>query len=168
MDIIFIDTNKYLDYYRVNDESIIFSLEELVKLKDYVFITKQIVDEFHRCKLKEACTTLKKYQEAFNKVEWLPEPWFLGSEKSSKGKRKVIRQDDRKKALKESICSALLRISRGEDEITVALKPVFDGARPHSPEQFQSAKKRKALGNPPGKKTTPLAINFHGFCFSTP
>jgi hypothetical protein len=89
-------------------------------------------------------------------VQWPPEPWFLGSETSSRGNRKVIRHDTRQQELDAKISKALVAISRGEDEITTTLEPVFALAKAHDSEQLRSAELRKTLGNPPGKRNDPV------------
>lgn len=47
----------------------------------------------------------------------------------------------------------LEQVSRSEDEVSRALAPIFARAVPHSPEEFQRARDRRELGNPPGKST---------------
>src|SRR5262249_26110803 len=104
----------------------------------------------------EASKTLGKYREAFKDLNWPPEPWFLGTAEGSKGQRKILDQKARTKILDERITEMLTRVSRGEDEISTMLQPIFAAAKRHEAKHLKRAEARKKLDNPPGKKSDPI------------
>ncbi len=66
-------------------------------------------------------------------------------------KVKKVRKD-----LKSLAMQIMEQISRGEDDVSKALAPIFAKAVLPTPEEQQRAKERRERGNPPGKKEDPL------------
>jgi hypothetical protein len=48
------------------------------------------------------------------------------------------------------------KIRQSNDEVSLALTPLFLGAVPHLDEELERAKQRKERGQPPGKKVDPI------------
>ena len=60
--LLFIDTNKYLDLYRINEGKKILAL--LKEQKQYIFVTQQIVNEVQRNKIVAVADFMKdKFQK---------------------------------------------------------------------------------------------------------
>jgi hypothetical protein len=61
-----------------------------------------------------------------------------------------------RKALKDATIKALDDVAQSRDEVSRALKIIFENAISHTPSQLSSAKERLLLGNPPGKSANTL------------
>jgi hypothetical protein len=153
--LLFIDTNKYLDLYRIDKgKELLAPLKEQV---DYIFVTKQVVNEVERNKVGVAADFLKKkFQElkiqTFNLPDHLSDTYTNQREDILKQMKKIT-QDIRKVNAEVDAweLSIIKQISCSEDEVSKALSSIFAKAVPHTPEELQRARERKELGNPPGK-----------------
>lgn len=156
--LLFIDANKYLDLYRIEQgEKLLAPLGEQV---DYIFVPQQVVNEFQRNKAKVVADSLsQKFQELkpniFNNPDYL-----INAINASVEQRKDIRHQTReiKQKIKQVICEMNVfaldlveQVSSSNDEVSKALASIFANAVHHSPEELQKARQRKELGNPPGK-----------------
>ncbi len=152
--LLFIDTNKYLDLYRINEGKKILAL--LKEQKQYIFVTQQIVNEVQRNKIVAVADFMKdKFQKMGLQGFNLPDHLYSTADQSKEISKqmKEISTNIKKvntevEALKLSI---ITQISCSEDEVSKALSSIFANAVPHTAEQLQRARERKELGNPPGK-----------------
>lgn len=153
---IFIDTNKYLDFYRYKDEN----MEILNKLSDCndIIISEQVIDEFERNRNKELHSLLDKANELCKKAN---ENFFnlepLGIfEKDIK----VMNSESRKKIgeIKANIVSFKEKIEEiiGSDNSDIVLNmfhKIVDNPETilysHDDEVYQKALKRNHLGGVP-------------------
>ncbi|WP_416670240.1 PIN domain-containing protein [Egbenema bharatensis] len=158
--LLFIDTNKYLDLYRIDKgKKLLAPLGEQV---DYIFVTQQIFSEVQRNKILVAAEFLsQKFKEL--KLQTFNLPDHLSStnidhrndilQQMSEITQKIKNVNAEVGALALGIME---QISRSEDEVSKALFPIFANAVPHSPEELQRARDRRELGNPPGKIKNPI------------
>ena len=155
---IFIDTNKYLDFYRYKDEN----MEILNKLSDCndIIISEQVIDEFERNRNKELHSLLDKANELCKKAN---ENFFnlepLGIfEKDIK----VMNSESRKKIgeIKANIVSFKEKIEEiiGSDNSDIVLNmfhKIVDNPETilysHDDEVYQKALKRNHLGGSTSK-----------------
>ena len=153
---IFIDTNKYLDFYRYKDEN----MEILNKLSacNDIIISEQVIDEFERNRNKELHSLLDKANELYKKAN---ENFFnlepLGIfEKDIK----VMNSESRKKIgeIKANIVSFKEKIEEiiGSDNSDIVLNmfhKIVDNPKTifysHDDEVYQKALKRNHLGGVP-------------------
>lgn len=143
--LLFIDTNKYLDLYRTKyGKKLLPTLGQLI---DDIFITQQIVDEVFRNKLSETVAFLGKCD--IPRADDFYHPLWEGM-----GDAKEIEDKCRQwqSALKKVQDDAIDKVSRSEDDVSVALEPLFAKARSATGGEMQKARDRKERGNPPGKK----------------
>ena len=158
--LLFIDANKYLDLYRMDEgKKLLVPLEGVV---DYIFVTQQVVSEVQRNKILVAAEFLgQKCKEL--KIKGFNLPDHLSS--TCIDQRKDILQQMREITKKISnvntevdilVLSIMEQISRSEDEVSKALLPIFDKAVSHSSKELQGARERKEFGNPPGKSANPI------------
>jgi hypothetical protein len=142
--VIFIDANKYLELYRIKDPTPL--LGAIIEQRERIFVTRQIVDEVARNKLRVAATDLKEQLK------------HLGQAARDSGAvaeaRVMIRAAEA--ALKTSVPKTLERISRSKDDVSEALASLFAGALAETNDEFERARRRRERGNPPGKPTDPL------------
>jgi hypothetical protein len=163
-DVLFIDANQYLDLYRTNSgKKLLPALEEQ---RNYIFVTKQVVDEVFRNKVEAAKDFLisqAKNVEPDSVAVPVPED-FLGVARTCARlcrlwwSRRFAKMPKRRttKEFKKRAHELLEQVSLSEDDISTALEPIFAKAIAPEAEELQGAKKRKAHGNAPGKKNGPL------------
>jgi len=159
--LLFIDSNKYLDLYRIDKGKKL--LTPLVEQIDYIFITQQVANEVQRNKIIVATDFLRKKSKEL-KLQTLNLPDHL-SDASADEKRKNILQGmsevtQKIKTMNAEVDALVLdsiqQISRSEDEVSRALDQIFARAISHSPEELLRARDRRELGNPPGKIANPI------------
>jgi ribosome biogenesis SPOUT family RNA methylase Rps3 len=123
---IFIDSNQYLDLYRVVEGKKLLSL--LQEQRDYIFVTVQIVEEVQRNKLQVMAKFLTKHFEQL-KVRRLgvPDHLFDISVDTTTSLRKKL--DDLSKSideanieLKNAAVQTLQHASLSKDEVSKARK----------------------------------------------
>jgi hypothetical protein len=153
--LLFIDTNKYLDLYRIDKGKEL--LTPLKEQADYIFVTQQVVNEVQRNKMVVAADFLKKkFQElklqTFNLPDHLSDTYTNQREDILKEMKKIT-QDIKKVNAKVDAweLSIIKQISCSEDEVSKALSSIFTNPVAHTSEELQRARERKELGNPPGK-----------------
>jgi len=153
--LLFIDTNKYLDLYRIGKGKEL--LKPLKEQADYIFVTKQVVNEVQRNKVVVAADFLKReFQElqlkTFNLPDHLSDTYTSQREDILQEMRKIT-QDIKKVNSKVDAweLSIIKQISCSEDEVSKALSSIFANPVAHTTQELQRARERKELGNPPGK-----------------
>jgi len=158
--LLFIDSNKYLDLYRIDKgKKLLAPLGEQI---DYIFVTQQVVNEVQRNKILVAADFLRKKSKEL-KLQTFNLPDHL-SNTSIEQRNDILQRmseiDQKIKDMNAEIDTLVLgimeQISYSEDEVSKALSLIFANAIPHSSEELQRARERRELGNPPGKITNPI------------
>jgi hypothetical protein len=157
MPILFIDTNAYLNLYGVSHAR--YPLGMLDSVRDYIFITKQIVDEFNRNKLTKAIQTINGYAKPPAKIS-VPD-LLTDDEESLKQLRQKAQQvitlsQEIEQGFYSMTMQTIEAVSRSEDLISRSLEPIFDRANSPSLETRERARLRREIGNPPGKSEQSL------------
>jgi hypothetical protein len=158
--IIFIDANPYLDLYRITKGQRL--IEALTEQKDFLFVTDQISREVQRRKLQVAAEFFATQFQALNVRSFeIPDHLSDLSGHAATELRSVVKDinthvEKANEVLEEITSDALRRISRSEDEVSKALGALFDKAVKHRKEELTRARRRKEVGDPPGKKNDPL------------
>ena len=156
---ILIDAQMYIDIYRTHSGKHLLGL--LAEVKDYIFVTEQLVQEVNKHKLPEALGFLKQCQIGKPAGCKLPDHLFDESgaiadeihEKLGFANEKIMEAN---RVLEKSIADTLRRISLSEDVTSKALAPLFNKAVKHTSDELERATIRKARGIPPGKNADPL------------
>jgi len=149
--ILVIDANQYLDLYGIKDgrDKLLQSLEDH---RTNIFITSQIVEEVDRNKVRVVHEYLQNRIKQFHNQTGEFPFYLLDIPHNQLEKLKaVLRTDGADYDIKRAIEETLRRVSRSEDSISRALKPIFEQAKIHSKEQLARARDRKERGSPPGK-----------------
>jgi hypothetical protein len=159
--LLFIDAQQYLDLFRtVSGHKL---LRPLKTLRDRIFVTEQVADEVRRNKVRIACEFLTEQFNKVNKQTNFGLPSHLFGETEESVQRISAELDEivgKIKKLNEGLAALahdiLGRISRSEDEVSVTLEAIFDGAVRANDTELRRAEHRKIIGNPPGKKVDPI------------
>lgn len=158
--LLFIDTNKYLDLYRIlNGKKLVSALSEQ---SSNIFVTQQIVDEVLRRKLEVTSHFLNEQLHGLKRSQHNLPDQFSGENDNQKGEilknmREIGSQIDSINADIDSHALAIFeQVEKSTDEVSECLKKVFSNAVAHDGGELERAKSRKAVGNPPGKPTGPL------------
>ena len=142
--LIVIDTTQYLELYRLsNGPKLLNAIKEQQK---HIFITKQVVNEVQRNKLREAAKLRAALFEELTQAE--------RCSTISEAIRQKIQGTAAK--FKTDTPEILDRVSRSEDDVSKSLADLFKGAVRESTDELQRARLRKERGNPPGKREDPL------------
>jgi hypothetical protein len=151
----FIDANRYLDLYEVGSGKEL--LEALQEQKEYIFVSRQIVDEVMRSKLTCAERFFYKVKE-IGEINAIVPDHLLGisPEKVAKLRSAVKGADDAKKEIRELAAKALSLIGRSEDDVSKRLASLFDKAVEPNSYEMAGARDRREHGNPPGEVRDPL------------
>jgi hypothetical protein len=161
---LFIDANQYLKLYMA-DKGKKRLLRILNENQQYIFITKQVVDEVQRNKLSLAERFLSSMTQRVRDLKPptfdSPEHFFGRSDSTTMNLHQKLNQiQDQTREVEADLQKAALQflkeISRSEDDVSKALAELFNKAVVHTNEEFQRAKERKDRGNPPGKPNDPL------------
>jgi hypothetical protein len=159
---LFIDANIYLRFYDSNSKEFKKLLKSIEEIKDSIFITRQIQNEIERNKLNVFVTSFIGYEKQFglNKIT-LPEHLEASTDKELKDwniatNELVNKSNDQKKKLKEITEKLIENITNNKDKVSQTLNKIFSSSHQATVEQTNKARKRKELGNPPGKNDDPL------------
>jgi len=158
---IFLDTNIYLDFYRLR--SVAKLLLSLQSVKDKIFLPEQVRNEVIRNRLKAALERIGEDDKKLS-IEIVPFPDLLTqialtSDHPSLEEEWTIfgnRSKELKKEYKSVLAKTARHIAEGVDPISQGLQEVFLNVRAHNDEQLKKARLRKELGHPPGKPNDPL------------
>jgi hypothetical protein len=163
--LILIDANVYLDFYASGGTTA--KLKSLIDgYIDRIFISQQVAIEILRNRSKLVSQLFQNYSDQLNQElpRSLPEiPIRLLADKQADAKawndsaRKV---KDAHKQLKEQFIElrswAIESVRTGEDELSQLISKVTSRAVAADDQTIQKARRRKELGNPPGKRNDPL------------
>lgn len=158
---IFIDTNIYLDFYRLN--SVRAMLPPLENLSEHILSTEQVVNEVLRNRVS---VTRDFLREDLKKCQLVKPsiPDFLTKEAVSeicpeiaKISKECSETFKTFEELSKTIYSkSVEHVANGDDEISKTLARIFTNVLVPDVEQLRRARIRKELGNPPGKKEDPI------------
>lgn len=158
--LLFIDTNKYLDLYRLPSKESKKLLGALREQAEYIFITQQVVSEVQRNKINEAAKFLQDICKERN-IPGFGLPDHLSTNYTTQQQGIHQQKENIKKKIDEMNIEVgvwglniMKEISHSEDEVSKALSPIFANAVSHSRKELQKARERKELGNPPGKNNS--------------
>jgi len=156
---IFIDANKYLEFYQ--SARISELIELLIALKDELVVTEQIVHEVHRNRVNVTLRFLN--QSWVEKAYRYSVPEYLLSVDEAERKDLAMSLDDVNakcnaayRRISELRVKTLKAITDGSDEVTSLLATIFADAASASDEELTRARIRKERGDPPGKRADPL------------
>ena len=148
--LLFIDTNKYLDFYRTDIMK--KCLPQLLENIDHIFITQQIAREVQRNKLRASADFF---------IQQKPKLENIGQLRVHLSDHQDLLQKwtdfkDLTTQLDNVLLDLIAKISCSEDKISKQLSTIFEKAVPHSAHELRQARDRKELGNPPGKPNNPI------------
>ncbi|MFL5245817.1 MAG: PIN domain-containing protein [Gemmataceae bacterium] len=150
---IFIDTNRYLDLYRIKTGKTL--LHQLLERRDHILIPRQVVNEIDRRKLDKAREFLLLEVARITHPQMAIPDHLFEAQLKEKYTKALNDLGDKAKKLKaeilETVSKTLRQISHSNDEVSISLQPLFEMAVDVTPNQLQRARLRKELGNPPGK-----------------
>lgn len=157
---LFIDTNSYLDLYRTDKGK--QALAPLGEQKSHVFVTQQVVNEVLRNKIDVASKYLsEKFKELKLQTYKVPDH-LVGPNPSQRSSICSQMQDISRKITAvnkdvQQLGRAIIeQISQSRDEVSESLAPIFATAVQHTDDEMKRARRRRELGNPPGKPMDPL------------
>ncbi len=168
---LFIDSQQYLDLYRLSGRKLL--LGSLAAVSDRVFVTSQIADEVTRNKVGVAnqffTDHFKGLGQEFKVIgKGLPNQLFsdtVTSELQAKLKAVPDCIDGVRKAANKAVDDLLQQIGRSEDEVSRVLAGIFGRAVDASQSELDRARARKERGRAPGKPRDALGdqINWEQF-----
>lgn len=164
MPIIFFDANVYLCAYREGYKEYIKFLESANEIRPYLLVTAQIVREVSRNRLSaylQYVTGSQKYKSKFPGAFVRYDRTREEMEKSEIQYKEIKKSiDEVEGKLDEFINEAhrhnIEMISKGQDYVWESLRIFFDNAVSETDEQLARARKRKELGDHPGKNEDAL------------
>ncbi len=165
MPTIFIDANIILDSYRRTDKSYRALLRSLKALAPHILLTKTVVSEVERNRVKAYCdanklekksvslTTMEMYSHYAEDTTDVDETY--------KGLRSLNENVQREQAIlfqriEEIHNKNMIAIIKGEDDVTQIIAELSRNAKEETSEQLGRARLRRERGMGPGKKTDPL------------
>ena len=151
---ILIDANIYLEFYQSKKLEPLFDLLEAYV--DNILVTKQIVHEVERNKLRIATRFLEQFYQKQFKLGVPDQFVSLPEEIRQRVKEFNIRSETLTRELQEFYQNSLTLISQSKDAVSLRLNNIFKYSIAASPEQINLGKARKEVGNPPGKPLDPL------------
>jgi hypothetical protein len=159
--LLFIDSNKYLDLYRMGKKGKKL-LKQLEQQVDHIFVTQQVVREVQRNKIRVAADFLQQQCKEL-KIQTFGLPDHLSNTYTDQRKNISEQMTDLTTKIRGVNAEVdawglniMEQISHSEDEVSKALSAIFANAVCHSSEELQRAKERKEFGNPPGKGANPI------------
>jgi len=158
----FVDANIYLGFYDRSNREFKKLLNSLLELKKHIFITGQIVNEVQRNKLNVAARSFKENSKNLGiRKAMLPE--HLEDIKNPKmktwnRKRNKLKaaEDSLKRDYDKIVQESLKSVMCSTDNVSLILEKLFVYPIVANEQEIAAARKRKELGNPPGKLSDPL------------
>lgn len=166
---VFVDSNLYLNFYRLLEPEFQSLLKPLASVSDSIFITSQIVDEVTRNRLGTFVERAEKLRGSIPSDLGLPSFHWGDKSKASDWVARIGEFNLKLKQIRieydESIKVTAGKILDGSDEISTTLERIFSTAKGPTQAQMERARSRKERGNPPGKRSDPLGdqINWEQF-----
>jgi hypothetical protein len=152
--VLFIDTNPYLDLYRmIAGRKLLAPLEEQ---KAHIFVSAQIRDEVLRNKLGCAGSFFSDQFKGTTEAGIPDHLLGIADERIAELRGAFKKASTASDELVKLAGESLSQISRSEDEIYGCLSKIFESAVSPSETEMQRARARREIGNPPGKPADPL------------
>lgn len=152
---IFLDANKYLDFYR--GKSKLMLLDQLINIKEHIIITEQVIDEILRNRI---CVTREYLTNRLNELDnsQIKKPFLYDRSETILDDIKKIDGEYAKikKTVRETYNVYIQDVSTDNDTISKKLNEIFANKIKPKAVEIKKAKRRKLLGNPPGKKQDPI------------
>lgn len=164
MPLIFLDANVYLNAYREGFTEYLTLLSHAAALRPHMLVTEMLVREVNRNRL----STYLEYKYGFT-TQKAKFPFVFPHHTQNEDDKNAFGQEYRN--LKEKCDSSMKElslfiddahnknvkaISAGSDYVSSSLRDLFSDPVPATNEQLQRARKRKEIGDPPGKQKDPL------------
>jgi hypothetical protein len=150
--LIFIDANKYLDFFRSVD--IAETIDRLLLVRKHTLVTQQVVDEVQRNKLTvlASCNFSTQRSYGFPELKVLPDnetkQTLLSRVQKAKEEAKSLEQ-----AIETEVANHFDKVSRSEDGISKKLAEFWGTPTQENLEELSRARTRRERGNPPGKSS---------------
>ncbi len=157
---IYIDTNEHLFLYKIPSGRAL--IKTFLAHRRSIFVSRQIALEVERNKLRVAAFFLGEELKKFILKEMAVPDHLMGvatseAEKLREKLKEWVDKGDGLKAELASFTSSILeKISHSQDDVSLALRPLFEMAVKETEEERQRARTRRELGDPPGKPGDPL------------
>jgi hypothetical protein len=154
---LFVDTNIYLDFYRIQNEISLQFLKDLNTLRDNLIITYQVEMEFKKNRQSVILETLKNIQAP----NCIPRVGIFSEDVSFKSLRTASEEMGKRVQELSSKLHQILQEPEGCDEVYRTLGQIFskndelsllEGSSVQK-QIFESANRRFILGYPPRKKS---------------
>lgn len=158
---IYIDANIYLSFYVADRRKLRELLPALESVAPYIFVTGQIVDEVRRNKvnvfLTHAQTFSARLPTEINLPSFDPTEDDASSKKRNRDLRAIVKKTQTiATAYNKSIASLAQSIIEDNDPVSKVLEKIFKKAEKATSGDFDKARLRREIGNPPGKRSDPL------------
>ena len=164
MPLIFLDANVYLNAYRDGFGEYLTLLSHAAALRPHMLVTEMLVREVNRNRLSKYL----EYRHGFT-TQKAKFPFVFPHHTKNEDDKNAFGQEYGK--LKEKCDSSMKELSRfiddahdknvkaiseGIDYVSSSLQDLFSDPVPATDEQLERARKRKEIGDPPGKQKDPL------------
>jgi hypothetical protein len=159
MALVFIDANIYLSAFKRRTTKYRELLSSLGEISSVLLVSRIVTLEFERNKA-QVYRDNNNFQRPVNFTMVEVYPHYTEDTKEVEALNRQIRQL-REKANQESKAlydrqqevhrRNLEAIAIGSDDVSKSLKPIFDLAVTETPEQLERARRRREIGQPPGK-----------------
>ena len=162
MHVILIDTNIYIDLYKTYSQETQKALSILPEIKIDIFITEHIAREVKRNKLLKTKEFLEQHfgKIAMPNISVPTNVMPLDDELHKKIHKGLEEIKEKRKELSNQIEIAISKllhsISTSTDPVSKILNPVFTKAIEEDKHEISRARRRRELGNPPGKRSDVL------------
>jgi len=159
---LFIDANIYLRFYDSNSRQFKKLLASLLELKSNIFVPTHIADEVRRNKLRVAIASFSEYLKKLGIQKTnLPEHFDgLDNDKIKKWNTKrnnlILAEKSLLTNFTEIAEETIESIMKSSDKVSMILEDLFEHSTIATEAEVFSAKRRKELGDPPGKAEDPL------------
>ena len=163
--LVFVDANIYLDSYRRVMPKYRKLLTALLEIQESLLVTHTVSEEVERNRVAayRDNNKLQTFDKTFSLLDLQSHHADDTSAVEALNQQVRQLQNDIKRKAGDLFCKLaevheknLMSIVTGEDDVSRALRPLFEKAVSDTPEQFERAKIRKERGRPPGKRGDPL------------
>lgn len=154
--LLFVDTNIWLDFYRLNNEAGLSLLHQLKQASEFIIVTEQVQMEFHKNRQAEILRSVS----ALSSPNTMPFPAFLAGAEIDKFKKTIQDAQRLFKAIQSQLPS-ILKAPEENDPVYQTCNDIFsknDGlcfgeSHPEWKSIQVAAENRHRLGYPPKKSS---------------
>lgn len=157
---VFVDANIILELYRSANAA--SHIKALVDIANVVLMTSQVADEVCRNRATVANQLLRGHRDRIRCTQVRLPDYYLGIGNDNIQNwnltfEKLAKQLKEQQDAFDELSNSILRgVAKGEDHISMSLKPLLESARDATEMEIAKARNRRERGNPPGKKADPL------------